>query len=80
MKVIISNTPPHFLDLDASTLSAEEVVIHGRTLWRVCCRFCDMHRCVNDPEAAFFDAECNPGDALRKIAPQIKRLQGTNPP
>jgi hypothetical protein len=31
MKIVISDTPPYYLDLDAPTPSAEEVVIDHRT-------------------------------------------------
>jgi hypothetical protein len=39
-KIVISELPPYFLDLDARTLSAFEVEIDGVKVWRVWCRFC----------------------------------------
>ncbi len=41
MKLVISNTPPYYLNLDAPTLPAHEHTdATGRTLWRVWCRHC----------------------------------------
>ena len=41
MKIVVSETPPYFLDLDAPTLAAEPVTVHGRAMWQVWCRHCE---------------------------------------
>lgn len=41
-KIVISETPPYFLDLDAPTLAAFEVVVDGVRLWRVWCQHCQQ--------------------------------------
>ena len=41
VKIVISDTPPYFLSLDAPTLSAEPVTDDGGLpMWRVWCRHC----------------------------------------
>src|SRR5687768_14357514 len=40
MKIVVSDLPPYFLDLDAPTLGAEAVSVAGVTRWRVWCRHC----------------------------------------
>ena len=39
-KIVISETPPYFLDLDAPTLGAKEVEEHGVKVWLVWCKHC----------------------------------------
>ena len=39
-KIVISDHPPYFLDLDAPTLGAKEVEENGEKLWLVWCRYC----------------------------------------
>ena len=40
MKIVVSETPPYFIDLDAPTLRAYEIEIGGMKIWRVWC-YCD---------------------------------------
>lgn len=42
-KVVISELPPFFLDLDAPMLAAEAIEVDGRILWRVWCSHCADH-------------------------------------
>ena len=39
-KIVISETPPYFLDLDAPTLGAKEVEEDGVKVWLVWCKHC----------------------------------------
>jgi hypothetical protein len=41
MKIVISDLPPYFLDLDAPTLPAYEMDVAGITVWWVWCVHCD---------------------------------------
>jgi hypothetical protein len=41
VKIVISETPPYFIDLDALTLSAYELIVGGMKFWRVWCCHCD---------------------------------------
>jgi len=43
MKIVTSDTPPYFIDLDAPTLPADPVEVDDRLLWRVWCRYCNQH-------------------------------------
>jgi hypothetical protein len=43
MKIVISDTPPYFLNLDAPTLAAESVMHQGELHWRVWCDHCGKH-------------------------------------
>jgi hypothetical protein len=40
-KIVISEQPPYFLDLDAPTLPAKEVEEEGVRAWIVWCRYCE---------------------------------------
>ena len=40
MKIVVSDTPPYFLGLNAPTLPAFECKVDGRILWRVWCKDC----------------------------------------
>ena len=43
MKIVISDTPPYFLDLDAPTLPAHEHTDDdSQVMWGVWCRHCDQ--------------------------------------
>ena len=39
-KLVISKTPPYFLDLDAPTRGAREVEEDGVKVWIVWCKYC----------------------------------------
>ena len=41
MSIVISDSPPYFLNLDAPTLAAEEAMLDGVKHWRVWCKYCD---------------------------------------
>src|SRR5687768_17076675 len=41
VKIVISETPPYFIDLNAPTLSAYELIVGGMKFWRVWCCHCD---------------------------------------
>jgi hypothetical protein len=60
MKIVISETPPHYLDLDAPTLSAVEVLIDGRILWRIWCRYCRGFH-YHGPGEGHREAHCHSG-------------------
>lgn len=40
-KIVVSEVPPYFLDLDAPTLPAYEAAHKGSNVWRVWCRYCN---------------------------------------
>jgi hypothetical protein len=39
-KIVISNTPPYFINLDAPTLPAFEMLVGSVKIWRVWCSSC----------------------------------------
>lgn len=60
MKIVISDSPPYFLDLDAPTLAAEEVAIEGAIVWRVWCWYCRCHH-LHGPGEGHREAHCGHG-------------------
>ena len=42
-KIVVSDTPPCFIEVTAPVLGATEVVVDGRVLWRVWCKNCGHH-------------------------------------
>lgn len=57
MKIVISDTPPYFLNLDAPTFPAVEAAEAGRTVWRVWCRHCETWH-VHGPGEGHREAHC----------------------
>lgn len=57
MKLVISNTPPYFLNLDAPTLPAEPVTIDGVEMWRIWCKHCQEWHC-HGPGEVHREAYC----------------------
>ncbi len=58
MKILISQTPPHFIDVEAPVLGATEVTVNGRTLWRIWCRHCKRHH-WHGPGEGHREAHCS---------------------
>lgn len=59
MKILISDSPPRWLDLDAPTVAAHAVAVGGRTLWRITCPYCsELHH--HGPGEGHRLAHCNP--------------------
>lgn len=57
MKILISESPPRWLDLGAPTVTAHVVSIGGRKYWRVLCPHCGDHH-VHDPGTGHRYAHC----------------------
>ena len=57
MKILTSDTPPYFIDLEAPTLPADPVEVDGRSLWRVWCRYCNQHH-FHGPAEGHREAHC----------------------
>ena len=51
-KIVISETPPYFLDLDAPTLGAKEVEEDGVKVWLVWCKYCNRWHAHGPGEGA----------------------------
>ncbi len=60
VKVSISDY--HCLDLDAPVLSAHEVLVDGRVLWRVWCKHCDAYH-YHGPAEGHRIAHCREPDS-----------------
>jgi hypothetical protein len=56
-KIVISERPPYFLDLDAPTLGAKEVEEEGVKVWLVWCRYCQRWH-AHGPAAGHRIAHC----------------------
>ena len=57
MKILVSDTPPYFIDVSAPALGAEEVTVDGRVLWRVWCKHCG-HYHYHGPAEGHREAHC----------------------
>ena len=59
-KIIISELPPYFFDLDAPTLPAvpDECPVTGRPLWRVWCTYCGVYH-WHGPGEGHREAHCH---------------------
>jgi hypothetical protein len=57
MKIVVSEMPPYFVDLDAPVLGATEVTVDGRVLWRVWCKHCGHHH-YHGPAEGHREAHC----------------------
>ena len=69
MKILISDTPRHFVDLDAPARGTTEVTVDGRLLWRVWCRHCGHHHYHGLPggNCGFRVLPPRPHNALPKV-------------
>ena len=58
MKIVVSEYPPHFIDLDAPTLGAEPVADGGSEHWRVWCKHCGVWH-YHGPAEGHREAHCD---------------------
>ena len=58
MKIVISDRPPYFLDLDAPTVAAHEAITDGVRVWRIWCRYCQIWH-VHGPGEGHRIAHCD---------------------
>ena len=56
-KIIVGDTPPSFVDLDARVLGATPMTVDGRALWRVWCKHCERHH-WHGPSEGHREAHC----------------------
>ena len=66
MKILVTETPPSFLDLDAPTLSAYDVNMDGVFFWRVWCMHCGTwrHHGIGSPTASSQTARITGGGTI----------------
>jgi hypothetical protein len=79
MKIVISNTPPYFLDLDAPTVAAEPVPIDGVEQWRMWCGHCNKWH-IHGPGEGHRIAHCDePGGPYERSGYNLARVQSLTP-
>ena len=60
MKLVISDTPPYFIDVAAPVIGCDELVIDGQVVWRFRCKHCG-HDHFHGPGDGHREAHCDPG-------------------